>query len=92
MALATASGQSAQFLAITNIMVSGDNFVTSSSIYGANKRFPFREIDRTDHQISFYAATKKCNELMAYSYSNIYKLPITGMRFFTVYGLSLIHI
>ena len=59
---------------------------SSSSIYGANKRFPFREIDRTDHQISFYAATKKSSESLAHSYSNLWNLPITILRFFTVYG------
>ena len=59
---------------------------SSSSVYGANKRFPFREIDKTDHQISFYAATKKSTESLAHSYSNLWKLPITILRFFTVYG------
>ena len=59
---------------------------SSSSVYGANKKFPFREIDKTDHQISFYAATKKSSEILAHSYSNLWKLPITVLRFFTVYG------
>jgi UDP-glucuronate 4-epimerase len=61
-------------------------FASTSSVYGNNKKFPIKEEYNTDRPLSFYAATKKCNELMAYSYSNIYKLPITGMRFFTVYG------
>lgn len=59
---------------------------SSSSVYGANKKIPFKEIDKTDHQISFYAATKKSTESLAHSYSNLWKLPITMLRFFTVYG------
>ena len=59
---------------------------SSSSVYGANKKFPFQEIDKTDHQISFYAATKKSTENLAHSYSSLWKLPITVLRFFTVYG------
>jgi UDP-glucuronate 4-epimerase len=59
---------------------------SSSSVYGANKKFPFREIDKTDHQISFYAATKKSSENLAHSYSSLWGLPITLLRFFTVYG------
>jgi len=59
---------------------------SSSSVYGANKKFPFREIDKTDHQVSFYAATKKSIESLSHSYSNLWKLPITMLRFFTVYG------
>ena len=59
---------------------------SSSSVYGANKKFPFREIDKTDHQVSFYAATKKSTESLAHSYSSLWKLPITMLRFFTVYG------
>jgi len=59
---------------------------SSSSVYGANKKIPFREIDKTDHQISFYAATKKSTESLAHSYSSLWKLPITMLRFFTVYG------
>ena len=59
---------------------------SSSSVYGANKKIPFREIDKTDHQISFYAATKKSTENLAHSYSSLWKLPITVLRFFTVYG------
>jgi len=59
---------------------------SSSSVYGANKKFPFQEIDKTDHQLSFYAATKKSTENLAHSYSNLWKLPITILRFFTVYG------
>lgn len=59
---------------------------SSSSVYGANKKFPFKEIDKTDLQISFYAATKKSSESLAHSYSALWKLPITMLRFFTVYG------
>ncbi len=59
---------------------------SSSSVYGANKKSPFQEIDKTDHQISFYAATKKSTESLAHSYSSLWKLPITMLRFFTVYG------
>ena len=61
-------------------------FASTSSVYGDNKKYPFVESDRTDRPESFYAATKKSNEIMAYSYSSIYKIPITGLRFFTVYG------
>ena len=59
---------------------------SSSSVYGANKKFPFQEIDKTDSQISFYAATKKSTENIAHSYSSLWKIPITVLRFFTVYG------
>ena len=59
---------------------------SSSSVYGANKRLPFREIDKTETQLSIYAATKKSTESIAHSYSNIWKTPITMLRFFTVYG------
>jgi UDP-glucuronate 4-epimerase len=59
---------------------------SSSSVYGANKKIPFQEIDKTDHQVSFYAATKKSAESLAHSYSSLWKLPITILRFFTVYG------
>ena len=59
---------------------------SSSSVYGANKKTPFQEIDKTEHQISFYAATKKSTESLAHSYSSLWKLPITMLRFFTVYG------
>jgi UDP-glucuronate 4-epimerase len=59
---------------------------SSSSVYGANKKFPFQEIQKTDHQVSFYAATKKATESLAHSYSSLWKLPITILRFFTVYG------
>lgn len=61
-------------------------FASSSSIYGANKKVPFSESDKTDKPVSLYAATKKANELLAYSYSHLYKIPMTGLRFFTVYG------
>jgi UDP-glucuronate 4-epimerase len=61
-------------------------YASSSSVYGANVKVPFSVDDRTDHPVSLYAATKKANELMAYSYSHLYRLPVTGLRFFTVYG------
>ena len=59
---------------------------STSSVYGANPDIPFRETDRADEPLTFYAASKKAMELMAHSYSHLYKLPITGFRFFTVYG------
>lgn len=61
-------------------------YASSSSVYGANTDLPFSTRHRTDHPISFYAATKKANELMAHSYSHLYRLPVTGLRFFTIYG------
>lgn len=61
-------------------------YASSSSIYGENKKVPFEETDCVDRPVSLYAATKKSNELMAYTYSHLYKIPITGLRFFTVYG------
>lgn len=61
-------------------------YASSSSVYGMNKNVPYSTSDKVDNPISFYAATKKTNELMAHTYSNIYKLPTTGLRFFTVYG------
>ena len=61
-------------------------FASSSSVYGNNKKFPFDENDNVDHPISLYAATKKSNELMAHAYSHLYRIPSTGLRFFTVYG------
>jgi len=61
-------------------------FASSSSVYGANTKMPFSVRDNTDHPVSLYAATKKANELMAHSYSHLYELPCTGLRFFTVYG------
>lgn len=61
-------------------------YASSSSVYGANAKMPFSEHDAVSHPLSLYAATKKANELMAHSYSNIYGLPTTGLRFFTVYG------
>ena len=61
-------------------------YASTSSVYGNTKKFPLSESDNTDHPLSFYAATKKSNEIMAHSYSYIYKLPCTGVRFFTVYG------
>ena len=61
-------------------------FASSSSVYGGNKKIPFSELDRVDNPISLYAATKKSNELMAHVYHYLFELPITGLRFFTVYG------
>jgi len=61
-------------------------FASTSSVYGENTKFPLNENDNTDNPISFYAATKKSNEILAHSYSYIYKLPCTALRFFTVYG------
>ena len=61
-------------------------YASSSSVYGLNKKIPFSEIDGVNHPISFYAATKRSNELMAHCYSHLYNLPTTGLRFFTVYG------
>ena len=61
-------------------------FASSSSVYGGNTKVPFSEHDNVDHPISLYAATKKANELMAHTYSHLYQIPTTGLRFFTVYG------
>lgn len=61
-------------------------YASSSSVYGLNTKMPFSTTDRVDHPISLYAATKKSNELMAHTYSHLYKIPTTGLRFFTVYG------
>lgn len=61
-------------------------YASSSSVYGANTRMPFSVHDNVDHPVSLYAATKKANELMAHTYSHLYQLPTTGLRFFTVYG------
>jgi UDP-glucuronate 4-epimerase len=61
-------------------------YASSSSVYGGNTRMPFSEHDTIDHPISLYAATKKANELMAHTYSHLFRLPTTGLRFFTVYG------
>jgi UDP-glucuronate 4-epimerase len=61
-------------------------YASSSSVYGANTRMPFAESDNVDHPVSLYAATKKSNELMAHTYSHLFDIPTTGLRFFTVYG------
>jgi UDP-glucuronate 4-epimerase len=61
-------------------------YASSSSVYGGNKKLPFAETDRVDHPVSLYAATKKANELMAHTYSHLFRIPATGLRFFTVYG------
>jgi UDP-glucuronate 4-epimerase len=61
-------------------------YASSSSVYGANTKLPFSVDDRTDCPVSLYAATKKANEVMAHSYAHLYRLPVTGLRFFTIYG------
>lgn len=61
-------------------------YASSSSVYGLNAKTPFAASDSVDHPVSLYAATKKSNELMAHSYSHLYDIPTTGLRFFTVYG------
>ena len=61
-------------------------YASSSSVYGSNQKIPFEETDFVDHPVSLYAATKKSNELMAHTYSHLYNIPATGLRFFTVYG------
>ena len=61
-------------------------YASSSSVYGSNTKLPFSEDDNIDHPVSLYAASKKANELMAHTYSHLYSLPTTGLRFFTVYG------
>ncbi|CAK8582476.1 GDP-mannose 4,6-dehydratase [Priestia megaterium] len=61
-------------------------YASSSSVYGSNKKIPFEETDMVDNPVSLYAATKKSNELMAHTYTHLYKIPATGLRFFTVYG------
>ncbi|WP_027108685.1 GDP-mannose 4,6-dehydratase [Lacticigenium naphthae] len=61
-------------------------YASSSSVYGNNKNVPFKEEDRVDYPVSLYAASKKTNEMMAYTYSHLYNIPTTGLRFFTVYG------
>jgi UDP-glucuronate 4-epimerase len=61
-------------------------YASSSSVYGSNQKVPFEETDFVDHPVSLYAATKKSNELIAHTYSHLYKIPSTGLRFFTVYG------
>ncbi len=68
--------------------MSVDNFIfaSSSSVYGGNKKLPYKESDSVNHPVSLYAATKRANELIAHSYSHLYKIPCTGLRFFTVYG------
>ena len=61
-------------------------YASSSSVYGANTKMPFRTSDNVDHPVSLYGASKKANELMAHSYAHLFNLPVTGLRFFTVYG------
>ena len=69
-----------------NVHVEHLVFASSSSVYGANTKQPFSEHDNVDHPVSLYAATKKANELMAHAYAHLYAIPVTGLRFFTVYG------
>ena len=61
-------------------------FASTSSVYGGNTKMPYSETDATEHPLTFYAATKKANEMMAHSYAHLYRIPCTGLRFFTVYG------
>jgi UDP-glucuronate 4-epimerase len=61
-------------------------YASSSSVYGGNEKLPFSVDDRVDHPLSLYAATKKADELMSETYAHLYRLPLTGLRFFTVYG------
>ena len=61
-------------------------YASSSSVYGSNTRYPFSVAHSVDHPVSLYAATKKSNELMAHTYAHLFRLPVTGLRFFTVYG------
>ena len=61
-------------------------YASSSSVYGGNAKLPFAVEDRADHPVSLYAATKKANEHMSHCYSHLYRIPATGLRFFTVYG------
>ena len=72
--------------ACRNFKVSHLVYASSSSVYGGNTNLPYSERDSVDHPVSLYAATKKSNELMAHTYSHLYKIPTTGLRFFTVYG------
>lgn len=69
-----------------NVYVEHLVYASSSSVYGTNKKFPYSTDDKVDNPVSLYAATKKSNELMAHSYSKLYNIPSTGLRFFTVYG------
>ncbi|MCL2717216.1 MAG: GDP-mannose 4,6-dehydratase [Lachnospiraceae bacterium] len=73
--------EACRFYPVTHLL-----YASSSSVYGNNEKLPFSTSDMVDHPISLYAATKKSNELMAYTYSHLYKIPATGLRFFTVYG------
>ena len=61
-------------------------YASSSSVYGGNKKIPFSELHNVDHPVSIYAASKRANELMAHTYSHLFQVPTTGLRFFTVYG------
>ena len=72
--------------AVRNYSVENFIYASSSSVYGGNENIPFKESDNVDHPVSLYAATKKSNEILSHSYSHLYKIPCTGLRFFTVYG------
>ena len=72
--------------AVRNHSVENFIYASSSSVYGGNINIPFKETDNVDHPVSLYAATKKSNEILSHSYSHLYKIPCTGLRFFTVYG------
>ena len=72
--------------ACKQIKVKNFLYASSSSVYGGNTKIPFSENDSANHPVSIYAATKRSNELMAHSYSHLYSIPSTGLRFFTVYG------
>ncbi len=78
--------QTSRFIFNQLDLADGGNLCPSSSVYGANRKVPFSEQDSVDHPISLYAATKKSNELIAHSYSHLHGMPVTGLRFFTVYG------
>ena len=69
-----------------NFQIKNFLYASSSSVYGGNTKVPFSEKDSTNHPVSLYAATKLSNELIAHSYSHLYGIPSTGLRFFTVYG------
>ena len=80
------SGMTVMLEACRRLQVQHLVFASSSSVYGANSELPFSEGDAVDHPVSFYAATKRANELMAHSYSHLFAMPVTGLRYFTVYG------
>ncbi len=83
---ANLSGMAVMLEACRRLEVRHLVFASSSSVYGANRKLPFSERDPVDHPVSLYAATKRANELMAHSYAHLFALPVTGLRYFTVYG------